>query len=85
MKATLTFTPAGSVEGLYTEAIPLATLGALHIERWTAIEFNNDTEQWEVKRVTQTGDIDPTVLFTHASRETCLRWEHGMFAGSDQS
>jgi hypothetical protein len=83
MKAVLNFTPAGNVEGLYTEVIPLAELGALHIERWTVIEFNNGTERWEVKRVTETGAVDPTVLFSHASRETCLRWEHGMFAESE--
>ena len=80
MKATLTFTPTGGVEGLYTEVIPLAELGTLHIERWTTIEFNNVTEKWEVKRVTDTGAVDPTVLFTHASRETCLHWEQGRFA-----
>lgn len=78
---TLTFTPTGEVVGLYTEVIPLTELGSLHIERWTLLEFNNSTEEWEVKRLTRNGQTDPTVLFSHPSRQACLHWEHGQFNG----
>ena len=77
----LTFTPSGEVVGLYTEVIPLTELGTLHIERWTLLEFNNTTEEWEVKRLTKEGLPDPTVLFSHSSRQACLHWEHWQFNG----
>ena len=71
--SVLTFQPGGTVTGLYTEAIPLAALGALHIQRLTSIEFNDSTQQWEVK------DRAGTLLFAHPSREQCLTWEHRRF------
>ena len=77
---TLTFTPEGTVVGLYTEIIPLNELGSLHIERWTVLEFNNASEEWEVKRLTREGHPDPTVLFSH--RQACLHWEQWQFNGS---
>lgn len=77
----LTFTPTGEVVGLYTEVIPLTELGSLHIERWTVLEFNNSTEEWEVKRLTRDGLPDQTVLFSHPSRQACLHWERWLFDG----
>jgi hypothetical protein len=74
MKASvLTFKPDGIVVGLYTEAIPLTEIGALKINRLTAIEFNDSVQSWEVK------DRAGTVLFSDASRERCLEWEHERF------
>jgi hypothetical protein len=60
----------GTVEGLYTETIDLATLGALTIQRASAIEFDNVTQQWCV--YSPFGQC----LFTHPSRQQCLDWEH---------
>jgi hypothetical protein len=77
----LTFTPEGEVVGLYTEIIPLTELGTLHIERWTVLEFNNHEEEWEVRRMTKAGHPDPTVLFSHPSRQACLHWEQWQFNG----
>ncbi len=71
--SVLTFQPTGIVTGLYTEAIPLGRLGALHIERLTQIEFNTGTQQWDVK------DGNGAVLFSNPSRRRCLQWEHRKF------
>ena len=74
MKATvLTFKPDGMVVGIYTEAIPLAAIGTLKINRLTEIEFNNSTQEWEARN--RIG----TVLFSNASRQRCLDWEHREF------
>ena len=72
MNAVLTF-KGGMVFGLYTEAIPLARIGALKVNRMTGIEFNNTTGQWEAR------DRAGTVLFSNRSRQACLRWEHRKF------
>jgi hypothetical protein len=74
MKASvLTVQPSGIVCGLYTEAIPLSTLGVLQIERLTEIEFNGRTQEWEVR------DQEGTLLFADPSRDRCLEWEHQQF------
>ena len=69
----LTVAPGGVVTGLYTETIPLGELGQLHVERLTNIEFNDQTQQWEVK------DQQGTRLFADPSRNACLEWEHAHF------
>jgi uncharacterized protein (DUF1919 family) len=69
----LTIEPGGIVTGLYTETIPLGELGALHIERLTTIEFNEATQQWDVK------DRAGEQLFADPSRVRCLEWEHEHF------
>ena len=73
MKAVLTFCEGGIVTGLYTEAIPLGTIGALSITRLTEIEFNDSTQEWEAR------DRIGTVLFSNRSRQRCLKWEHRKF------
>jgi hypothetical protein len=67
------FDCAGNGHCLFTEAIDLATLGALEIVRASSIEFNNTTQLWEVK------GADDVLLFRHASRQACLDWEHQYF------
>ena len=69
----LTFQHGGIVTGLYTETIPLAEIGALHIERLSTIEFDDTTQRWEVM------DRAGSRLFAHASRAQCLEWEHRHF------
>jgi len=65
----LKFDLAGNGHCLYTEAIDLSLLGALDIVRASSIEFNNQTQQWEIK------SAEGSVLFADPSRLTCLDWE----------
>ena len=69
----ITFDPAENGHCLFTEAIDLASLGRLEIARATTIEFNNADQFWEVK------DTEGVLLFSHASRQACLDWEHQHF------
>jgi hypothetical protein len=73
MSPTLRFRPGGHIDCLYTEAINLRALGRLHVVRATDIRFNDTTQRWDVHHAdAATG----AVLFSHASRAECLRWEH---------
>ncbi|MHA3774520.1 hypothetical protein ACXR0O_23595 [Verrucomicrobiota bacterium sgz303538] len=74
----LTFTPDGAGHGLYTEVIELTAIGLLSIERATSIEFNEQTQEWEVKGTS--GDL----LYSDASRANCLTWEHRHFNQSPE-
>ena len=65
----ITFNPDGTALCLWTEAVPLHELGRLEIHRATNIEFNNGTQQWEVK------DLKGKVEFFARSRSACLEWE----------
>ena len=49
MNITISFTPEGTAQCLWTEALPLHQLGRLRITRASNIEFNNGTQHWEVK------------------------------------
>ncbi len=71
MKTTLRFTPCGRIDCLYTEAINLRELGRLTVVRATDIRFNDSTQLWDVRHA-DTGEV----LFSHASRSECLRWEN---------
>jgi hypothetical protein len=71
--ATLFVLPNGTIQGLYTEVIDLATLGALHIERATSVEFDNIAQRWRV--LNRAGQC----LYDSPSREECLRFEHEFF------
>jgi hypothetical protein len=66
----LTFGVNGTGRCLYSKLIDLERLGDLHITRSSNIEFNNQTQQWEVKT------LEGEVLFIHPSRSACLVWEH---------
>ena len=70
---TVTFAPDGTGSCLYTEHIDLSTLGTLEIERATTIEFNQSQQIWEVR------DNEGHLIYRHASRSTCLLWEHQHF------
>ncbi len=69
MNPVLTFEPQGLVRCLYTDAIPLQSLGTLDIHRATTIEFNPADQQWEVKAT------EGAILFSDPSRSRCLAWE----------
>jgi len=68
----LTIGDNGEVQGLYSELLPLNSIGIIkNIERWSNIEFNNETELWDVFVINE-----GLVKFSHTSREECVRWEH---------
>jgi hypothetical protein len=74
MKTTvITFNETGAGTCLYTELIDLNSIGQLEVTRATSIEFNQATQQWEVK------DVDSKILFAHSSRSLCLAWEQQHF------
>ncbi len=73
MNETLTVHADGHVTGLYTELIDLHRLGRLHVERFTTIEFSDEHQQWCVN------DPNGRTLYSHPSRQQCLRWEHEHF------
>lgn len=75
MKRTVsvTFTPEGVGRCLYTEAIDLQSLGRLNIRRATFIEFDNESQLWEV--FMERGQA----LYCSSSREECLEWEQQHF------
>ena len=71
--AVLSILPTGQVNCFYTELIDLTVIGPLQITRATTIEYNHQTQQWEVK------DTSQKLLFSHASRKECLEWESNTF------
>ncbi len=72
--AVITFLPDGTGFCLYTELIDLQSIGRLEVTRATTIEFNNQTQHWEVK------NMQGNTLFFSRSRATCLEWEHNTLA-----
>ena len=70
-QAVILFDPTGAARCLYSELMDLRRLGRLHLRRATRIEFNEDTQLWEVlpaRRATK-------ALFSAPSRRECLDWE----------
>lgn len=70
---TITFHPTGEATTVWTDKLPLRELGTLSVRRASRIEFNAATQEWEV-RWTHMPCVLP--VFSHPSREECLRWEH---------
>ena len=66
----ITFNTQGNGSCLYSELIDLHSIGSLEVTRATTIEFNNESQFWEVK------DPRDTVLYFSRSRTACLAWEH---------
>ena len=75
---TLCVLPDGTVQGLYTEAIDLTTLGSLRIRRATSLEFDNPAQVWRVF------DRRGRCLYSSPSRAHCLSWEQEYFAKEDR-
>ena len=69
MNITISFTPEGTAQCLWTEALPLHELGRLEITRASNIEFNNADQKWQVI------DRKGRVRFIARSRSACLEWE----------
>ena len=72
-ETVLTFEPDGRGYGLYTEAIPLQSLGRLSIQRATSIEFDDTSQHWVVR------DTSGSSLFHASTRQECLEWEREHF------
>ena len=70
MNTTLRFTPVGTADCLYTDAIDLRALGRLEVVRATEVGFDPEVQRWEVRSAIFGG-----LLFSDPSREACLRWE----------
>lgn len=67
---TIDFDCAGTGHCLYDEAIDLQAIGPLTMRRASRVEFDTDTQQWQV--------LPPnggTHMFSHPSRSQCLAWE----------
>ena len=69
----ISFKTDGTAQCLWTEALNLRELGKLESHRATNIEFNNTTQQWEVR------DSENQLLHTNPSRDECLAWERQYF------
>jgi hypothetical protein len=57
----------------FTEAIPLNKIGNLEITRASNIEFNENSQAWEVR------NLENQVLYSDRSRQSCLEWEQQNF------
>ena len=81
MKAetVLTFRPDGTAQGLYTEAIPLETLGHLSVRRASSIEFDDAAQQWVVR------DSSGAKHYQSPSRQQCLDWEREYFNNNEET
>ena len=70
MSHTLSIDESGDIETLWTDALPLAELGAMTMTRASNIEFNEELQMWEVfiagSRV---------AYYANKSRQACLDWE----------
>ena len=77
---TITFTADGSAKTLWTDALPLAELGTLEVNRASTIEFNPIKQKWEV-RLIRHPHLPPSEppVFSHKSRSRCITWEHKHF------
>lgn len=81
MNIPIVFNPDGTAECLWTEVLPLHTIGSLTMRRASNVEFNEQTQRWEVWEATGAlpGVKMTRRLFAHKSRQTCLDWEQQHF------
>jgi hypothetical protein len=78
MTALISFSDDGTATALHTDIIPLQSLGTCRIRRASWIDFNEVTQEWEVR-------FDPHATqpeFSDPSRAACLAWEHDYFLKS---
>ncbi|WP_054692445.1 hypothetical protein [Syntrophomonas palmitatica] len=69
MSKSIFLRPDGTIEGLYTDAIPLQKLGKLTVTRATTVEFDDARQEWLVALP------DGQEIYSNASREVALEWE----------
>ena len=70
-QAVILFDTGGTAHCLYSELIDLRQLGRLQIRRATRIEFNADTQLWDVLPA----EGASVALFSAPTRRKCLAWE----------
>ena len=61
----------GRCSCLHTDLFPLQSLGTITTRRASSVEFNEASQEWEV-RFAETPEI---VSFSDPSRDACLEWE----------
>jgi hypothetical protein len=66
----LNIAPDGTAQCVHTDALPLAELGKLSIRRASKVEFNDATQQWEV-RFPDTEEV----AFAAKTRGACIEYE----------
>lgn len=62
--------PDGSIEGLYTDTVPLQELGKLNVTRATNVEFDEGRQEWIVSL-----PDDGKEVYSDPNREEALAWE----------
>lgn len=67
----LDFPLDGTVRGLHTDRTDLHQLGPMTIRRASWVDFNEHSQEWEVRWDPHADDP----VFSNASREVCLQWE----------
>jgi hypothetical protein len=67
--SVIRFDRQGDGHCLYTELIDLHQLGSLQVKRASVIDFNNQSQRWEVR------SLSAKVLFFSKFRHVCLEWE----------
>jgi hypothetical protein len=70
----------GRVQCLHSDLIPLQELGRLTVRRASTVEFNERTQEWEVRvprhdSFTRLLGIETRTLFANTSRQLCLEYE----------
>jgi hypothetical protein len=65
------FSADGAGQAVYTEALPLSELGQLSMRRASSVEYNENSQQWQVRFA----DDHSEVAFSHESRRACIEWE----------
>ena len=77
---TIDFSPTGgTARCLHSDLIPLQSIGTLTVRRASSVEFNEQTQQWEVWPASADYDTAAKVLFASPSRADCLLWEENNF------
>jgi len=71
MIAVLDIAPDGTTQCLWNDSLPLAELGSLDVQRASNVEFNAQSQEWEVRLASTPG----RVAFSNPSRATCIAWE----------
>jgi hypothetical protein len=71
MNHIININPAGRLATIFTDRLPLGRLGKLEVTRASHVEFNGDTQEWEVAWANE----PDTVVFSNVSRAACIAWE----------
>jgi hypothetical protein len=72
--------PDGTARCLHTDIIPLQSIGRMTVRRASTVEFNERTQEWEVRvprhdSFTRLLGIETRTLFANTSRQLCLEYE----------